>query len=92
MTLHQEEDAARLAYEMAWQQFREIPILTPDEKIAGPDKLRAYVAIMIDAGDRDPLKIARSALGILRRKSRSLDRKRALWTNDCRQRREEERH
>jgi hypothetical protein len=80
MTTHQEQDIPSLAYELAWQQFLEIPFLTADEKMAGPDKLRAYVRIMIDACERNPLKIARSALGMLRQEEQVI-RSRARVTD-----------
>ena len=56
----------RRAYEMAWQKFIDLPRLTPDEKLSGPDKLRWYIHVMADVGERDPDKMAKAALGMLR--------------------------
>ena len=54
------------SYEVAWQQYSTLPGLTPDEHMYGPDKLRSYIQVMADVGERDPIKIARSALGMMR--------------------------
>lgn len=54
------------AYEAAWQEFLKLPGLTPDEKSRGPNQLRWYIRLMTAVGERDPSKIARSALGMMR--------------------------
>ena len=56
----------RVAYEVAWHEFNSQADLTPDEKMTGPTKLRRYIAIMIASGERDPGKIAQTALGMIR--------------------------
>jgi hypothetical protein len=40
--------------------------MTPDEKRAGPDRLHWYIEVMIETGERDPLKIAKASVGMLR--------------------------
>ena len=40
--------------------------MTPDEKVSGPDRLRWYIQVMVEVGERDPSKIARAAIGMLR--------------------------
>jgi hypothetical protein len=32
----------------------------------GPDKLRSYIQVLAEFGERDPSKIAKSALGMMR--------------------------
>ena len=59
-------DIQRRAYELAWHDFRVVPQLTPDEKASGPEKLRSYINVLIDVGERDPFKIAKAALGMMR--------------------------
>ena len=59
-------DIQRRAYELAWHDFQVIPQLTPDEKASGPEKLRSYINVLIDVGERDPFKIAKAALGVMR--------------------------
>ena len=54
------------SYEIAWQEYSTLPGLTPDEHMFGPDRLRSYIQVMADVGERDPIKIARSALGMMR--------------------------
>jgi hypothetical protein len=54
------------SYEIAWQEYSTLPGLTPDEHMFGPDKLRSYIQVMANVGERDPIKIARSALGMMR--------------------------
>jgi len=54
------------SYEIAWQEYSTLPGLTPDEHMFGPDKLRSYIQVMADVGERDPIKIAKSALGMMR--------------------------
>jgi hypothetical protein len=56
----------RMAYEVAWERFRAIPSLTPDEMMSGPEKLREHIRLMVDAGESEPTKIAANALGMLR--------------------------
>jgi hypothetical protein len=57
----------RRAYEIAWREFSPLcDSMTPDEKRAGPDRLHWYIELMIETGERDPLKIAKSSVGMLR--------------------------
>ena len=59
-------DISRSAYEIAWEEFRSAPAMTTDEKVSGPDRLRWYIQVMVEVGERDPSKIARAAIGMLR--------------------------
>jgi len=59
-------DISRSAYEIAWEEFRSAPSMTPDEKVSGPGRLRWYIQVMVEVGERDPAKIARAAIGMLR--------------------------
>ena len=59
-------DIGRSAYEIAWEEFRSAPSMTPDEKVSGPGRLRWYIQVMVEVGERDPAKIARAAIGMLR--------------------------
>ena len=60
----------RRAYEIAWREFSPLcDSMTPDEKRAGPDRLHWYIELMIETGERDPLKIAKSSVGMLRQLS-----------------------
>ena len=59
-------DLVRSSYEIAWQEYCSLPGLTPDEKISGPNKLRFYIQVLGEVGERDPSKIAKSALGMIR--------------------------
>jgi hypothetical protein len=54
------------AYRIAWEEFTRLPSLTPDEKEFGPNKLRRYIQVLVEVGERDPSKIARSALAMVR--------------------------
>ena len=54
------------AYAIAWQEFTNSKGLTPDEKINGPNKLRWYIQVLAEVGERDPAKIAKLALGMMR--------------------------
>jgi hypothetical protein len=36
------------------------------KKASGPEKLRSYINVLIDVGERDPFKIAKAALGMMR--------------------------
>jgi hypothetical protein len=57
-------DLHRRAYEIAWREFSPLcDSMTPDEKRAGPDRLHWYIELMIETGERDPLKIAKSSVG-----------------------------
>ena len=60
------DDLVHLSYEIAWQEYCSLPGLTPDEKISGPNKLRWYIQVMAEVGERDPSKIAKTALGMIR--------------------------
>src|SRR5262245_31684010 len=60
-------DLHRRAYEIAWHEFSSLCVsMTPDEKRAGPDRLHWYTEVMIETGERDPLKIAKASVGMLR--------------------------
>jgi hypothetical protein len=56
----------RTAYAIAWQEFTNSEGLTPDERMSGPNKLRWYVQVLTEAGERDPEKMAKLALGMMR--------------------------
>jgi hypothetical protein len=56
----------RAAYAQAWEEFNRFSGLTPDEKLGGPAKLRSYIRTLTDTGERNPEKIAKSALGLIR--------------------------
>lgn len=66
MTKNGTSDLVYSSYEIAWQEYSNLSGLTPDETMFGPDKLRSYIQVMADVGERDPIKIARSALGMMR--------------------------
>lgn len=57
---------ARAAYEVAWQEFIKLTGLSADERRTGQNQLRWYIRLMTAVGERDPSKIARSALGMMR--------------------------
>ena len=59
-------DLTRTAYELAWKTFAKLPGLTPDERMNGPDKLRWYIGVLVEIGERDSAKIAQLALGMIR--------------------------
>jgi hypothetical protein len=59
-------DLVRSSYELAWREYCSLPGLTPDEIMFGPDKLRSYIKVMAEVGERDPSNIAKSALGMIR--------------------------
>jgi hypothetical protein len=59
-------DFVRSSYEIAWQKYCSLPGLMPGEKMSGPNKLRWYIQVMAEVGERDPSKIAKSALGMIR--------------------------
>ena len=59
-------DVARAAYESAWQEFINLTALSADERTVGANRLRWYIRLMTEVGERDPSKIARSALGMTR--------------------------
>jgi hypothetical protein len=58
-------DLQREAYAIAWEQFSGTE-MTPDEKMFGPNRLRWYIQILCEVGERDPAKIAGGAMGMLR--------------------------
>jgi hypothetical protein len=70
----------RTAYEIAWERFICIPGLTPDEKMSGPDKLRAHIRLIVDAGESEPTKIAATAMGLLRQEEQIARSKARLAT------------
>jgi hypothetical protein len=59
-------DLARVAYEVAWREFVGLTGLTSEEMRTGSNQLRWYIRLMTTVGERDPSKIARSALGMTR--------------------------
>lgn len=59
-------DLLRTAYAIAWHEFTNSKGLTPDERMSGPNKLRWYIQVLAEAGERDPEKIAVLALGMIR--------------------------
>lgn len=59
-------DVARAAYKSAWQEFINLTALSADERTVGANRLRWYIHLMTEVGERDPSKIARSALGMTR--------------------------
>jgi hypothetical protein len=56
----------RDAYELAWDEISALPDLTPHEKISAPHYLRRYIHIMIEVGERNPSKIAKASVAMLR--------------------------
>jgi hypothetical protein len=60
------QEIGRSAYEMAWRRYTESSHLSPDERENAPAKLHNYVRALVDAGERDPNKIAISVLGLMR--------------------------
>ena len=71
-------DIKRSSYEAAWREFCSLPGLTPDEKMNGPDKLRWYIQVMTEVGERDPSKIAKAAIGMMREYEQILQSKARL--------------
>jgi hypothetical protein len=72
----------RQAYEIAWREFSALcNLMTPDEKRAGPNRLRWYIEIMVDTGERDPSKIAKACIGMLR-EYEQISRSKARLIND----------
>ena len=60
-------DLHRRAYEIAWREFSALcNLMTPDEKRSGPNRLRWYIEVMIETGERDPSKRAKACIGMLR--------------------------
>lgn len=66
MPVPQTADVARVAYEAAWQEFIGLSDLTREEIRTGLNQLRRYIRLMTEVGERDPSKIARSALAMTR--------------------------
>ena len=56
----------REAYALAWEEFSRAAGMTPDERESGPRLLRSYVHIMVDVGESNPQKIAKTAMAMLR--------------------------
>jgi hypothetical protein len=54
------------AYDQAWREFTASSNVTPDEKRSGPFKIRWYISLMVATGERDPKKIGRAALRMIR--------------------------
>jgi hypothetical protein len=56
------------AYDQAWREFTASSNVTLDEKRSGPFKIRwyIYISLMVATGERDPNKIARAALRMIR--------------------------
>jgi hypothetical protein len=65
MPVEQAAEITHSAYELAWQEFINFAGLSVDERRTGTKQLRWYI-LMIAVGERDPSKIARSALGMTR--------------------------
>jgi hypothetical protein len=64
MSVEQPAEVTHSAYEIAWQEF--INLTGFDERRTGTNQLRWYIRLMIAVGERDPSKIAKSALGMTR--------------------------
>jgi hypothetical protein len=62
----------REAYALAWEEFSRSAGLTPDERESGPRLLRSYVHIMVDVGEGNPQKIAKTAMAMLRQYQQAL--------------------
>jgi len=58
-------DLVSSSYEIAWQEYYTLPGLTPNERMFGSERLRSYIEVMADIGERDPIKIPSSALGMM---------------------------
>ena len=54
------------AYEIAWHEFINLAGLSDDERRTGTKQLRWYIRLMAAVGERNPSKIASSALGMTR--------------------------
>ena len=59
-------DVSESAYEIAWENLNASTFLTQDERLSAPQKIREYIDALVSSGERDPNKIARSALGLIR--------------------------
>jgi hypothetical protein len=57
---------AKSAYAIAWKSFRTFARLSRDEKESAPKKLREYIDVLVNSGERDAEKVAQSALGLIR--------------------------
>jgi hypothetical protein len=66
MSVEQTTEIAHSAYEKACQEFINLAGLSADERRTGTNQLRWYIRLMTAVGERDPSKIARSALGMTR--------------------------
>ena len=67
MPTHTRSDELRnRAYAIACKEFSRAHGLTPDEKRIGPDRLRWYIQVLIEARHTDPSKIADLAQGMMR--------------------------
>jgi hypothetical protein len=47
-------DIERRAYEVVWYEFSALRGLTPDEKASGPNKLRSFIHVLAEIGEREP--------------------------------------
>jgi hypothetical protein len=65
MSAQQSAEITHGAYEIAWQEFTNFAGLSVDVRRMG-NQLRWYIRLMIAVGERDPSKIAKSALGMTR--------------------------
>jgi hypothetical protein len=63
---HQAEDISLAAYNQAWSLLTGGGGLTPEEKADAPEKLRDYIGALVSAGETNPDKIARCAIGLVR--------------------------
>jgi hypothetical protein len=66
MSVEQTAEITHSAYEMPWEEFLNFAGLSADERRTGTNRLRWYIRLMIAVGERDPSKIARSAVGMTR--------------------------
>jgi hypothetical protein len=56
-------DLPKAAYAVAWDEFKNFKGLTPDDEMYGPNRLRSYIQMLVDAGENDPAKNSQSRFG-----------------------------
>jgi hypothetical protein len=61
-----DSEIVQSAYRAAWNSYIAFQDLSPDERRYGPRRLREYINTLVRSGERDPNKIAISALGLIR--------------------------
>ena len=66
MSVDQTAEITHTAYKIAWKEFINSTGFSANERRTGTNQLRWYIRLMIAVGERDPSKIARSALGMTR--------------------------